>query len=92
MFRLVSPEDSEGPKLSINSDDPLTFATCLADEYAHLEQALMRLDYSTTQILDWLDKLRHAGWESRFTTAASARPAALDQVIGGWWAQARGRE
>jgi hypothetical protein len=57
--------------LSISSDDPLTFATCLADEYAYLHAALVtRAGVSEEDALAWLERARHAAWDSRFTLPA----------------------
>ncbi len=58
--------------VSISSDDPLTFATSLADEYAYLHAALMRAGVSSPEAMEWLDRVRQAGWDSRFTTCTTA--------------------
>ncbi len=66
---LPGHEPVGGPAvlMSINSDDPLTFATCLSDEYAHLYLALQRRGVSSQQAIEWLDRLRENGWNSRFS-------------------------
>lgn len=57
--------------LSISSDDPLTFATCLADEYAYLHAALLtHADVTEEEALEWLERARQAAWASRFTLPA----------------------
>lgn len=81
-FVMSRPDPSQGPRhaqlpVSINSDDPLTFASCLADEYAYVEAALAGRDTPATDAMRWLDEAREAGWRSRFSLAASAEPAAL---------------
>lgn len=53
--------------LSLSSDDPLTFATCLADEYAYLHAALMHAGETSRHALEWLERARHVAWLSRFT-------------------------
>ncbi|RKI73745.1 hypothetical protein D7X55_04450 [Corallococcus sp. AB049A] len=76
------PPEAPPPLLvSINSDDPVTFATSLADEYAHLYFALVRRGLSAHEALRWLDQLRENGWRSRFTLAASTRPDVLRQLL-----------
>lgn len=57
-------------RFSINSDDPLTFATTLADEYAYLYGALERRSTSA-QAADRIEQFRQNGWSSRFTLKAS---------------------
>jgi hypothetical protein len=69
--------------LSLNSDDPVTFATSLVDEYAYLYFALLRRDLGANQALQVLDTLRENGWRSRFTLAASARATPLELIIRG---------
>ncbi len=68
-------------KVSLNSDDPTTFATCLADEYAHLYYALVLEGVASKDALDWLRELRDNGWRSRFSLPASAQPEALAELI-----------
>lgn len=63
--------------LSINTDDPITFATRLADEYAYVLAALVRTGASMTDALAWLECRRSEGFDSRFTLAASADKSAL---------------
>lgn len=62
--------DSCQLRFSINSDDPLTFATTLADEYAYLYGALERRSTSA-QAADRIEQFRQNGWSSRFTLKAS---------------------
>jgi hypothetical protein len=56
-----------GLALSISSDDPLTFDTCVADEYAYLHAALTHAGETSRRALDWLERARQAAWRSRFT-------------------------
>lgn len=60
---------------SINADDPLTFATCIADEYAYMHATLLRYGIEARKGLAWLDRLRENGYRSRFTVPASAQAA-----------------
>ena len=57
--------------LSLNDDDPMTFSTCLADEYAYVYEALLRLGVATPDALEWVDRVRATGVRSRFTLPAS---------------------
>lgn len=66
---------------SINADDPLTFATCLADEYAYLYGALLRHGVEARKGLRWLDRLRQNGFHSRFTLPSSADMSVLETLV-----------
>lgn len=72
----------EGPiPLSINTDNPLTFSTCLADEYTYLHAALLRSNAASSQdAIEWLERARQAAWSSRFTHPASAEAHSLRAV------------
>jgi hypothetical protein len=72
--------------VSLNDDDPLTFATRLADEYAYLYAALLRANTASDLALRWLDEARRAAWRSRFTLPLSGELAVLD----GWLEGERG--
>lgn len=67
--------------VSVNTDNPLTFASCLADEFAHLYFALLRRGVSADDALTWLARVRENGFRSRFTLRASAAPAELDSLV-----------
>ncbi|WP_437952417.1 hypothetical protein WME98_17975 [Sorangium sp. So ce296] len=69
----------EGPPVlvSVNTDNPVTFASSLADEFAHIYFALLGRDVPADAALAWLDKARENGHLSRFTLRASAEPRAL---------------
>ena len=66
--------------LSISTDDPTTFASHLADEYAHIYFALTRNQVPSEEALAWLDEVRRHGWRSRFSLCASRRPENLEAV------------
>jgi hypothetical protein len=80
----IAPDAPEGASVlaSINADDPLTFATCLADEYAYLHATLLRYGIEARKGLAWLDRLRENGYRSRFTLPASADKLVLEQLYG----------
>lgn len=54
--------------VSLNSDDPLTFATTVADEYAYMRATLEAKGYSSADVADWLAARARDGRRSRFTT------------------------
>lgn len=68
--------------VSVNSDDPLTFATSLPDEFARLFLAQMGSGSSSLESLHWVDRLRNTGWLSRFTLPESADPTRLGELHG----------
>lgn len=72
LFKARAEDDAEPVTISINSDDPLTFATSLADEYAYLYYALVRRGVASDLALTWIDRVRANGWRSRFSIPASA--------------------
>jgi hypothetical protein len=71
----VAPEGAV--LLSLNADDPLTFATSLADEFAYLYGALLRQKVPASEALAWLGHRRDQGFRSRFTLGVSRSPRAL---------------
>ncbi|NMO13943.1 hypothetical protein HPC49_08795 [Pyxidicoccus fallax] len=76
---------SEAPLLvSINTDDPVTFATRLADEYVYFYSGLRQANLTAQEALEWVDRVRLAGWRSRFTLPASSDPRYLDEVASRW--------
>lgn len=80
---LPGREDPEGGPvlLSVNTDNPVTFASCLADEFAHIYYALLRKRIPAQDALRWLDQVRENGWRSRFTLAASSVAEDLDELL-----------
>jgi len=68
------------PPLSINSDDPLCFATSLADEYSYVYAALLGIGVGSTDALAWIDERRRDGYRSRFTLPISTDPAVLEYL------------
>ncbi|MCU0673789.1 MAG: hypothetical protein MUE69_13435 [Myxococcota bacterium] len=74
-------ERAERLMMSINTDDPLTFATGLADEYGHSYYALLRSGVSAHEALGIIDALRDQGVRSRFSLPESADPAMLVELL-----------
>jgi hypothetical protein len=68
--------------VSLNVDDPVAFASRMADEYAHVYYALLRAGVPAREALDWLDRVRSNGLDSRFSLRASRSEAALAVVSG----------
>lgn len=66
--------------VSVNDDDPMSFATRLADEFAHLYFTLLRRGLPAQEALHFIDTLRDNGWRSRFTLPASADPRILRRL------------
>jgi len=77
--------------LSINSDNPLTFATTLADEFAHIYHALIRKQTSAQAALRWLDERREDGFLSRFTLDASRYDDTLHAIAATTYVRSRRR-
>ncbi|MGH8628061.1 MAG: hypothetical protein ACREYC_23280, partial [Gammaproteobacteria bacterium] len=71
LWRLNPPPgveiDAPPVSICIGSDDPLTFATNLPEEYQWLLDALMLAGCSEEQARKWLDRVRETGLENRFT-------------------------
>jgi len=85
LFRLQPLPDQPCPNgnavlVSINDDDPMTFATRLADEFAHLYFGLLRRGLPAQEALRFIGTLRDNGWRSRFTLPASADQETLERV------------
>ena len=92
VFRLVplatTCVGSVPPMLvSINSDDPVSFSSCLADEYAHIYYSLLRQGIASGDALAWLHGVREMGWRSKFTLAASSDENALNMIAGSTFAR-----
>lgn len=73
--------DEEPLQLSINTDDPIVFATSLGDEYAYLYAALLRHGVGAHNALAWISARKEDGFRSRFTLPASAKKDVIDEVV-----------
>jgi hypothetical protein len=76
LWRLNPPRQSvDMPPVSvcIGSDDPMTFATCLTEEYQFVFDALLLAGLSDEEALGWVDRARRAGLEHRFTLRVPER-------------------
>jgi hypothetical protein len=54
-------------RVSLGDDDPVTFASCLPDEFCYLYHALIRRGLGSTEVLKWLELVRRDGMRARFT-------------------------
>ena len=61
-------------QVSLGDDDPVTFASCLPDEFCHICFALIRRGVGASDALEWLNQVRHNGMRARFTLSCSKRP------------------
>jgi hypothetical protein len=68
--------------VSINSDDPITFATSLSDEFAYMYYAILEHTLEADSALRWVERARENGLRSRFTHPMSTKKEVLDQVSG----------
>jgi Adenosine deaminase len=69
--------------VSINSDDPLTFATRLSSEIAYTYHALVASGHGAEEALHWVEKARSHATASRFTVEASTRRDVLEAIVAG---------
>lgn len=71
----------ESVHLSVNTDNPITFGSCLGDEFAFIYAALLRQKVAAREALAWINERREDGWRSRFTLEASADPENLARLL-----------
>lgn len=74
LFRGASAGGS-GVRVAVADDDPITFATCLRDEYVYAYAHLRRCGCSVEDALRWLEDAMQAGMAARFTMAAPTQTA-----------------
>lgn len=69
LWRMSSPDPnkSNNLRICIGSDDPITFATNLPEEYQLLIDSITRAGYSSQDADRWIEEVREAGMASRFT-------------------------
>ncbi len=72
-MRPVGPLTDHALPVSVNTDDPLTFASRLADEYAYAWAGLVESGVSPGHALAWMNEAARAGWRARFTLAPPTR-------------------
>ena len=69
LWRMRSPRNDGQKKLRlcIGSDDPITFATSLIEEYQLLHDAIVLAGLGADEADSWIEHVRQSGLESRFT-------------------------
>jgi hypothetical protein len=70
-----SPADAPPVTVCLGSDDPITFATDLRQEYQLVYDALLGAGCSAHEALTWVDRVRSDGLAARFTLPAARVPA-----------------
>lgn len=77
VFRLSPLPGMEAPgvvvPVALGDDDPATFGTSLADEFAYLYWALLRQGVTTPVAMEWLEQARRNAWQARFTAPSAGR-------------------
>lgn len=77
LFALSDP-GAGGPDITISTDDPISFASTLADEYAYAWAALVETNnLSPREATAWLERVAATSMRVRFTVPASADLTAL---------------
>jgi len=87
LWRLRPPRgngDAPPVAICIGSDDPVTFATNLREEFALLHDALLAAGLSDDEAQRWLSDVRQRGLDARFTvpTDATVSAAGFTPVYG----------
>lgn len=72
LWRLSTPD--EPLDLAIGSDDPLTFATSLPEEYQVVADSLMLMGQAHDEALAWVHRARKTGLKARFTQCPRTGP------------------
>lgn len=84
-LRPLRPGDGDSPvSVCIGSDDPLTFATSLPQEYQLLFDTIVLSGGSHEEALGWLEHARAAGMRARFTLPrqVAGSPSRLRPALG----------
>jgi hypothetical protein len=89
LWRLAPPGGDEAGsphvRVTIGSDDPITFATTLPDEYQLVADALSTAGVARPAMDQWLSAAQRCGILSRFTVPRSAKalrqPARFDPAV-----------
>jgi hypothetical protein len=81
LWRLCPPpgvaSDAPGVRVCIGSDDPITFATSLPEEYQLLADALAGAGVGAPDADAWLEAARQCGLATRFTVPRSGLPLTI---------------
>lgn len=83
LWRLRPPIENRKLKsklrVCIGSDDPITFATNLPDEYVLLHDTLVLAGLGADRADDWIEQARSTGMRQRFTLANWSIPSWVPQ-------------
>ncbi|PZN83267.1 MAG: hypothetical protein DM484_04755, partial [Candidatus Methylumidiphilus alinenensis] len=87
LWRLCPPagmvSDAPGVRVCIGSDDPITFATSLPEEYQLLADALTEAGIAGPDVDAWLEAARQCGLTTKFTVPRLAgqldKPMSFDR-------------
>jgi hypothetical protein len=82
LFSFTQPNDlfqEEGPRLwaSVNTDDPLTMATSMEQEWALVVHTAIEAGLGMREVQEWSQRVNEDAWRSRFTLPHSADPDLL---------------
>ena len=83
LWRLSAPVgEGDAPPVAIcfGSDDPITFATTIRNEFQLVYDALVSAGLSDEQARQWVDQARRNGLESRFTLPSWRRASSTNGV------------
>jgi hypothetical protein len=82
LYPLPGDPTFVGAKVSIvlGDDDPLVFATTLADEFAHLYFSLIARGTSSSDAREWLHRVAENAMLARFTLPESILPAGATRL------------
>lgn len=72
LWRLASPnpqENGNSLRVCLGSDDPVTFATSLPEEFQLLADTIVQAGFSSQDSDRWIEEARETGMTSRFTVA-----------------------
>lgn len=85
IFQLAKPRPDESDlSVAIADDDPLTFATSLHQEYVYAYSALLEMECTQQEALDWIDQRRRQSIDARFTLDAIAITISGPEICPSW--------
>src|SRR5207245_1047567 len=77
LWRLSPPKgEGDSPPVAIcfGSDDPVTFATDIRQEYQLIYDSLLSAGLGEQEVRNWIDRVRRNGLDSRFTLRLEKAP------------------
>jgi hypothetical protein len=86
LWRISPPSPDSGReqqvRVCIGSDDPITFATQLINDYQLLADAMLEGGLRPQDVDTWIERARSVGLDARFTVPRSTRPLTSLLVLG----------